>query len=82
MPVFSPNVSRGKGGAAQIPVHLGLANEAGHPRQGRIEFIDNQLDPHSGTIRVRALFDNRDGQLTPGLFARRRSEAAARCRRC
>jgi multidrug efflux system membrane fusion protein len=49
---------------------MGLANEAGHPREGRMEYVDNQLDPQSGTIRVRALFDNRDGLLTPGLFAR------------
>jgi multidrug efflux system membrane fusion protein len=35
-----------------------------------IEFVDNRIDPQSGTIRVRAVFDNRDGGLTPGLFAR------------
>jgi membrane fusion protein, multidrug efflux system len=57
-------------GAARMPVWLGLANEAGYPREGRIEFIDNKLDPRSGTIRVRAQFDNRDGALTPGLYAR------------
>jgi multidrug efflux system membrane fusion protein len=55
---------------ANVPIHMGLANEAGHPREGRMEYVDNQLDPQSGTIRVRALFDNRDGLLTPGLFAR------------
>lgn len=33
-------------------------------------FVDNQLDPHTGTIRARALLDNADGSLTPGLFAR------------
>jgi len=57
-------------GATRVPIHMGLANEPGHPRQGRIEFVDNKLDPQSGTIRVRAVFDNRDGLLTPGLFAR------------
>jgi membrane fusion protein, multidrug efflux system len=56
--------------AARMPVWLGLANEAGHPREGHIEFIDNRLDPRTGTIRVRAVFDNRDGALTPGLYAR------------
>jgi membrane fusion protein, multidrug efflux system len=61
--------ARGRSKAA-MPIHLGLANEDGHPREGRIEFVDNALDPQSGTIRVRAVFDNRDGRLTPGLFAR------------
>jgi multidrug efflux system membrane fusion protein len=61
--------ARRRDGAA-IPIHLGLANEEGHPREGRIEFVDNALDPQSGTIRVRAVFDNRDGRLAPGLFAR------------
>jgi membrane fusion protein, multidrug efflux system len=54
----------------QLPIYMGLANESGHPHEGRIESVDNALDPQSGTIRVRALFDNRDGTLTPGLFAR------------
>lgn len=57
-------------GARQLPVYMGLANEQGFPRKGAIEFVDNRLDPQSGTIRVRALFDNADGVLTPGMFAR------------
>ncbi len=57
-------------GAKRIPIHMGLANEVGHPRPGSIEFVDNRLDPQSGTIRVRAVFENKDGLLTPGLFAR------------
>jgi membrane fusion protein, multidrug efflux system len=60
----------GERGATRVAIHMGLANEAGYPREGRIEFVDNKLDPQSGTIRVRAVFDNRDGLLTPGLFAR------------
>ena len=58
------------GGAKALPVLLGLANEEGFPRNGAIEFVDNRLDPQSGTIRVRAIFDNADGVLTPGMFAR------------
>lgn len=54
---------------ATIPVEMGLANEAGTPHQGRIGSFDNQLDPATGTIRVRAVFDNADGSLIPGLFA-------------
>ncbi|HEY1077446.1 MAG TPA: efflux RND transporter periplasmic adaptor subunit [Fontimonas sp.] len=52
------------------PVYMGLANEAGYPRAGRFDFIDNRLDPRTGTIRGRAVFANPDGALTPGLFAR------------
>jgi len=57
---------------ARPPIHLGLANESGFPREGRIDFIDNRLDPKTGTVRVRAVFANRDRRLTPGLFARLR----------
>ena len=53
-----------------IPVQLGLASEKGTPHTGHIESFDNRLDPASGTIRVRAVFDNPDGTLVPGLFAR------------
>lgn len=54
---------------ANIPVEMGLSNEDGTPHQGRIGSFDNQMDPTSGTIRVRAVFDNADGSLIPGLFA-------------
>ena len=49
---------------------MGLANEEGFPHDGTIAFVDNQIDPRTGTIRARAAFDNKDGFLTPGLFAR------------
>jgi multidrug efflux system membrane fusion protein len=58
------------GGKNDLPVYLGLANEDGHPHQGRIQSVDNRLDPHSGTIRVRAVFDNEDGRLLPGLYGK------------
>jgi RND family efflux transporter MFP subunit len=51
-------------------VQMGLANEEGYPHTGAMAFIDNQIDPRTGTIRARAAFDNKDGFLTPGLFAR------------
>jgi membrane fusion protein, multidrug efflux system len=54
----------------QSPVFLGLQGESGYPHEGRLDFLDNQVDAHSGTIRARAVFDNRDGRFTPGLFAR------------
>lgn len=53
-----------------IPVRLGLADEDGYSRTGTVESVDNQLDTKSGTIRVRARFDNADGRLLPGLYAR------------
>lgn len=52
------------------PVLLGLANEQGFPRRGQMVFVDNRIDPQTGTIRARAEFENKDGALTPGLFAR------------
>jgi multidrug efflux system membrane fusion protein len=52
------------------PVYMGLADEQGYPHEGRLDFVDNQVDARSGTIRVRAVFDNADGHYTPGLFAR------------
>jgi multidrug efflux system membrane fusion protein len=55
---------------ARLPVYLGLANESGFPHEGRLDFVDNQVDPTSGTIRTRAVFSNRSRTLTPGLFAR------------
>jgi multidrug efflux system membrane fusion protein len=55
---------------ARLPVYLGLANESGFPHEGRLDFVDNQVDPRTGTIRTRAVFSNRSRALTPGLFAR------------
>jgi RND family efflux transporter MFP subunit len=55
---------------ARLPVYLRLANESGYPHEGRLDFVDNQVDPRTGTIRTRAVFSNRSRALTPGLFAR------------
>jgi RND family efflux transporter MFP subunit len=52
------------------PVYLGLMTEDGFPHEGRLAFIDNAIDVKSGTISGRAIFDNSEGQFTPGLFAR------------
>lgn len=52
------------------PVYLGLSNEDGHPHLGQLDFIDNQVNPKTGTIRGRAVFDNAAGAFTPGLYAR------------
>ncbi|WP_335943980.1 efflux RND transporter periplasmic adaptor subunit [Pseudomonas sp. G166] len=53
-----------------VPVMLGLAHEEGYPRKGNLSSLDNRLDTRSATIRVRASFDNGNGELRPGLFAR------------
>ena len=53
-----------------VPVLLGLANEEAYPHQGTIDFVDNQVNPKTGTLRVRGLFANKDEALAPGLFAR------------
>ncbi|MEN2394225.1 multidrug efflux RND transporter periplasmic adaptor subunit MexE [Pseudomonas halotolerans] len=52
------------------PVYMGLSNEEGNPHLGHMNFIDNQVNPQTGTIRGRAVFDNQDGAYTPGLYAR------------
>jgi multidrug efflux system membrane fusion protein len=49
---------------------MGLTDESGYPHAGKLDFVDNQVDPNTGTIRARAVFDNPDGRYTPGLFAR------------
>ena len=55
---------------AEVSVLLGLANEDGYPHHGVIDFVDNQLDPTSGTIRARAVFPNPDRLISPGFFVR------------
>jgi multidrug efflux system membrane fusion protein len=55
---------------SRLPVHVGLVGENGYPHQGVVDFTDNQLNSGTGTIRMRALLDNRDRTFTPGLFAR------------
>jgi multidrug efflux system membrane fusion protein len=53
-----------------IPVQMGTAGLEGTPYEGKLQLIDNQVDAKSGTVRVRAAFDNKDGALIPGQFAR------------
>ncbi|MEO8367386.1 MAG: efflux RND transporter periplasmic adaptor subunit [Pseudoxanthomonas sp.] len=55
---------------AGVPVQVGLVGEDGFPHTGVVDFLDNQVDPATGTIRARALLDNADRAFTPGLFAR------------
>lgn len=54
----------------RIPVQMGTAATSDTPFEGRLQLVDNQVDVKSGTVRARAVFDNKDGQLMPGQFAR------------
>jgi RND family efflux transporter MFP subunit len=57
---------------AQNPVSVRLADETDYRHHGRMNFVDNALNPKTGTIRGRAVFDNKDGLLTAGFFGRLR----------
>jgi len=64
-----------KGGNARasapaIPIFLGLANEEGFPHKGAIDFVDNHVDPKTGTVKMRAVLANDDKMFVPGLYAR------------
>ncbi|HEV2208919.1 MAG TPA: efflux RND transporter periplasmic adaptor subunit [Verrucomicrobiae bacterium] len=54
---------------AALACELGLVSEQGFGHRGRVDFFDNQVNPQTGTIRLRAVFDNADRLLVPGMFA-------------
>jgi multidrug efflux system membrane fusion protein len=56
----------------EIPAEMGLADETGFPHKGRMDFVDNRVDPNTGTLRARGVFTNSDHSLSPGFFARLR----------
>jgi multidrug efflux system membrane fusion protein len=73
----------GNGGPAsrsleRIPVQMGTAASTDTPFEGKLQLVDNQVDARSGTVRARAVFDNKDGQLMPGQFARIRMGQATK----
>lgn len=53
-----------------IPAEMALGNEMGFPHTGTVDFVDNQVNPATGTIRARAVFPNPDKLMAPGFFAR------------
>lgn len=65
----------------RLPVQIGLANEQGHPHKAVLVFVDNQVDITTGTVRARALLENRQGALTPGLYARVQMSDQAQARK-
>ncbi len=62
----------------RIPVQMGTSASNDTPFEGRLQLVDNQVDARSGTVRARAVFDNKDGQLMPGQFARIRMGQATK----
>lgn len=62
---------------AKRPVYLALADEKAFTRKGYIDFVDNRLDPKTGTMSGRAVFANPDRSLTPGLFGRVRLQGSS-----
>ena len=65
---------KGAGGglAARAKAFVGLLNEEGFPREGRVDFSDNELSPGTGTLKMRAVVPNDDRRLRVGMFVRAR----------
>ena len=61
-------------------VRMALADDSSFSLEGTLDFVDNQLDVGTGTIRARAVFANHDRSLAPGLFARVRLAGGERTR--
>ncbi len=58
---------------SSIPVEIGMQGEDGYPHKGHMDYASPQVDPSTGTLVVRAVFDNKDQTLLPGLFVRVRT---------
>jgi multidrug efflux system membrane fusion protein len=69
---------KGERDGVRNPVRIGLADEDGYPHAGAVDFIDNQVDAKTGTIRARAVVPNPDRVFTPGLFARVQLQGSGR----
>ena len=74
---YSALAREGERARSGNPVRVGLVNETGYPHAGTVDFIDNQVDPRTGTIRARAVLPNPDRTFTPGLFARVQLQGSA-----
>jgi multidrug efflux system membrane fusion protein len=77
---FQERVHRGSGVSSANPVRVALANETGFPHVGRVDFLDNEVNPSTGTIRARVVLPNPDHLFTPGLYARIQLESAGTMR--
>jgi multidrug efflux system membrane fusion protein len=65
-PISSTDLSR----LASVPVEIGLQDEEGYPHEGHLDYVSPEVDTATGTLTLRALFDNKDHALLPGLFVR------------
>jgi len=74
---FQERAHHGNGVSSANPVHVALADETGFPHVGRIDFLDNEVNPSTGTIRARVILPNPDHLLTPGLYARVQLESTS-----
>ena len=61
---------KGERAASANPVRVGLAGDQGHPHEGKVNFINNQVDATTGTITMRAVVPNADRAFVPGMYAR------------
>jgi multidrug efflux system membrane fusion protein len=66
LPISSSNLTY----LSTIPIEIGLQDEEGYPHKGHLDYVSPQVDPSTGTVAVRAIFDNKDNALLPGLFVR------------
>lgn len=69
---------RGSSRDTKNPVLVSLVDEQGYPHKGHMDFVDNRVDPNTGTMRGRAILPNDDGVLTPGLFVEVRLPGSGR----
>ena len=63
---------------AKIPTFMAVSSETGFPHEGVVDFVDNRIDPNTGTVRARGVYSNADGFLQPGMFARVRIPGSGR----
>jgi RND family efflux transporter MFP subunit len=61
---------------SSVPIEIGLQDEDGYPHKGHLDYVSPQVDPSTGTVAVRAVFENKDNALLPGLFVRVRGPIA------
>ena len=67
---------------SDVPVEIGLQGEEGYPHKGHLDYASPQVDFATGTLTARALFDNKDGALLPGLLCGCARRLHRRTRRC
>jgi multidrug efflux system membrane fusion protein len=74
---YAELVRKGERAKSANPVRVGLATDKGYPYTGTVNFINNQVDPATGTINLRAVVPNPDRIFTPGLYARVQLEGSS-----